>query len=214
MHWTIRISQDLQAWGEKFAPILGINEYSGDNRYQLSVCSGREAQAARAAFGGKEQDPLSIRDVKIYQEPRETLVVLPLTTREDLGIIHMMIALFPVYLQVIKDGGLPLHGAILKHPEYGGIGILAPGGTGKTTCSQRVIAPWSSPCDDFFVVIRSRQGYLAHPFPTWSEFLDEQKRRSGPGSWDSQDCTPLKGMYFLQKGKEDDCSVLDRIDAR
>jgi SynChlorMet cassette protein ScmC len=140
-------------------------------------------------------------------------VVLPLTSREDLGIIHMMIALFPVYSQVIHGGGLPLHGALLEHPEYGGIGILAPGGTGKTTCSQRVIAPWSSHCDDFFVVIRSRQGYLAHPFPTWSEFLDEQKRRSGPKSWDSEDFTPLKGMYFLQKGKEDDCSVLNRIDA-
>ena len=96
-------------------------------------------------------------------------------------------------------GGVLLHGALA---EKDGIGVIlaAPGGTGKTTASGRLAAPWRSLCDDATLVVRDSQGnYWAHPWPTWSRFLGGE---SG-GTWDVQNAVPLKGVFFLSQALED-----------
>lgn len=96
-------------------------------------------------------------------------------------------------------GGVLLHGALA---ERDGIGVIlaAPGGTGKTTASDRLPAPWRSVCDDTTLVVRDSQGnYWAHPWPTWSRFLGEQ---SG-GTWDVQTAVPLRAVFFLSQAGED-----------
>jgi len=96
-------------------------------------------------------------------------------------------------------GGVLIHGALA---ERDGIGVIlaAPGGTGKTTASNRLPAPWRSLCDDTTLVVRDPQGnYWAHPWPTWSRFLD-----GGPGgTWDVQNAVPIKGIFFLVQAVED-----------
>lgn len=96
-------------------------------------------------------------------------------------------------------GGLLIHGALA---ERDGIGVIlaAPGGTGKTTASSRLPDPWRSLCDDTTLVTRDRHdNYLAHPWPTWSRFID-----GGPdGAWDVQKAVPLKGIFFLNQAPED-----------
>jgi SynChlorMet cassette protein ScmC len=96
-------------------------------------------------------------------------------------------------------GGVLIHGALA---ERDGIGVIlaAPGGTGKTTASNRLPAPWRSLCDDTTLVVRDPQGnYWAHPWPTWSRFLD-----GGPGgAWDVQSAVPVKGIFFLARAVED-----------
>jgi SynChlorMet cassette protein ScmC len=96
-------------------------------------------------------------------------------------------------------GGVLMHGALA---ERDGIGVIlaAPGGTGKTTASNRLPAPWRSLCDDTTLVVRdSQENYWAHPWPTWSRFLD-----GGPGdTWDVQNAVPLKGVFFLSQAVED-----------
>ncbi len=66
--------------------------------------------------------------------------------------------------------------------------------------SNRLPAPWRSLCDDTTLVVRDPQGnYWAHPWPTWSRFLDE-----GPGgAWDVQNAVPVKGIFFLVQAVED-----------
>jgi SynChlorMet cassette protein ScmC len=96
-------------------------------------------------------------------------------------------------------GGVLLHGALA---EEDGIGVIlaAPGGTGKTTASDRLQAPWRSLCDDTTLVVRDSQGnYWAHPWPTWSRFLTG----GAGGSWDVQNAVPLKGVFFLSQAVED-----------
>ena len=92
-----------------------------------------------------------------------------------------------------------MHGALA---ERDGIGVIlaAPGGTGKTTASNRLPAPWRSRCDDTTLVVRDPQGnYWAHPWPTWSRFLE-----GGPGgTWDVQTAVPLKGIFILSRAVED-----------
>ena len=96
-------------------------------------------------------------------------------------------------------GGVLIHGALAERDGLGVI-LVAPGGTGKTTASNRLPAPWRSLCDDTTLVARDPQGrYWAHPWPTWSRFLD-----GGPGgAWDVQNAVPLKGLFVLAQAGED-----------
>ncbi|MDZ7695733.1 MAG: SynChlorMet cassette protein ScmC [Deltaproteobacteria bacterium] len=95
-------------------------------------------------------------------------------------------------------GGVLIHGALAERDGMGVI-LVAPGGTGKTTASNRLPAPWRSLCDDATLVVRDPQGnYWAHPWPTWSRFLD-----GGPGgAWDVQSAVPIKGIFFLAQAVE------------
>lgn len=96
-------------------------------------------------------------------------------------------------------GGVFIHGALAERDGQGII-LAAPGGTGKTTASNRFPAPWRSLCDDTTLVVRDPRGnFWAHPWPTWSRFLD-----GGPGgSWDVQHAVPLKGVFFLTRAAKD-----------
>jgi SynChlorMet cassette protein ScmC len=96
-------------------------------------------------------------------------------------------------------GGVLIHGALA---ERDGVGVIlaAPGGTGKTTASNRLPAPWRSLCDDTTLVVRDPQGkYWAHPWPTWSRILD----KGFVGTWDVQNAVPVKGIFFLTQAVED-----------
>lgn len=97
-------------------------------------------------------------------------------------------------------GGVLIHGALA---ERDGVGVIltAPGGTGKTTASNRLPVPWRSLCDDTALVVRDLRGnYWAHPWPTWSRLLEE-----GPGgcTWDVQSAVPVKAIFFLSQAVED-----------
>jgi SynChlorMet cassette protein ScmC len=81
-----------------------------------------------------------------------------------------------------------------------GVILTAPSGTGKTTASHRLPAPWRSLCDDTTLVVRDSQGnYWAHPWPTWSRFLDG----GSGGTWDVQNAVPVTGIFFLTQAVED-----------
>ena len=101
-------------------------------------------------------------------------------------------------------GAVLLHGALA---EKDGIGVLlaAPGGTGKTTASNRLAAPWRSRCDDATLVVRDARGsFWAHPWPTWSRFLEAGSAGNrSETSWDVQSAVPLKGIFFLSQALED-----------
>lgn len=96
-------------------------------------------------------------------------------------------------------GGVLIHGALAERDGFGVI-LAAPGGTGKTTASNRFPTTWHSLCDDATLVVQDSQGnYMAHPWPTWSRFMD-----GGPGgSWEVQKAVPLKGIFILDRAVDD-----------
>ncbi|MHB8910467.1 MAG: SynChlorMet cassette protein ScmC [Syntrophales bacterium] len=120
---------------------------------------------------------------------------------DHLGGLHLNLVRLSLIVarETQAHGGVLIHGALAERDGMGVI-LAAPGGTGKTTASNRLPAPWRSLCDDTTLVVRDPQGnYWAHPWPTWSRFLD-----GGPGgTWDVQSAVPLKGIFFLSQASED-----------
>jgi SynChlorMet cassette protein ScmC len=114
-----------------------------------------------------------------------------------------------VYWESICRGGLTFHATLL---EYQGQGVIlaAPGETGKSTCSRRVPPPWRARCDDEVLVVLSPEGrYLAHPFPTWTDYLWER----ADNTWQVEDALPLAGLFFFEQAPEDDCQPLEGTQA-
>ena len=118
----------------------------------------------------------------------------------NIGLYIQLVALSSIVAHDAQTrGGVLLHGALA---EEDGIGVIlaAPAGTGKTTASDRLLAPWRSLCDDTTLVVRDSQGnFWAHPWPTWSRFL----AGGSGGTWDVQNAVPLKGIFFLSQAVED-----------
>ncbi|GAB6286522.1 MAG: hypothetical protein STSR0009_27230 [Methanoregula sp.] len=111
--------------------------------------------------------------------------------------------------RTLPEGGMLIHGALAERDGYGVI-LAAPGGTGKTTASNRLPPPWHSLSDDATLVVRDRAGMCrAHPRPTWSRFAD-----NGPGgSWDVQQSVPLAALFFLSRSDDDLAEPLDAGEA-
>ena len=101
--------------------------------------------------------------------------------------------------QAQARAGILIHGALAERDGMGVI-LAAPGGTGKTTASNRLPAPWHSLSDDTTLVVRDPQGnYWAHPWSTWSRFLEG----GAGGTWDVQKAVPIKGIFFLVQSIEE-----------
>jgi len=103
-------------------------------------------------------------------------------------------------------GGVLLHGALAERAGAGVI-LAARGGTGKSTASRRLHAPWRSLSDDATLVVPDARGnYWAHPWPTWSRFRDG----GAGGAWDVQQSVPLTAVFFLKQAADDGVGPVGR----
>lgn len=122
---------------------------------------------------------------------------------EEVQIMNSLImwfSLFPIYQQTQQRGGMSLHAALVDQ-EGTGVLLAAPGEVGKSTCCRRIPHPWRSLCDDETIVVRdNKNGYLAHPFPTWSDSLWQSSGRT----WNVQRYLPLAAIFFLQQAETDE----------
>lgn len=135
--------------------------------------------------------------------PEETagpeICILPPGNNKEVRITRMSILAREIALQTLPAGGLLLHGALAEKDGQAVI-LAAPGGTGKTTASNRLPPQWRSLSDDATLVLPDGNGgYRAHPWPTWSRFRD-----NGPGgSWRTEESVPLAALFFLSRADED-----------
>lgn len=110
--------------------------------------------------------------------------------------VRMSVAMNGLFVGIINAGGMFVHGALLRKDESGVL-ICAPGGTGKTTCANRVPHPWVAECDDTTILIPiGSKRYHAHPLPTWSQYIigNHPSQR-----WEVQSPVPVRLICFLQQ---------------
>ena len=103
--------------------------------------------------------------------------------------------LVPVFEEVIRSGGLPLHGALVERRGKGMI-LVGRSGAGKSTCCRRFPPGWHVLGDDLAIVARDAAGeFRAQPLPTWSAF------ESGGSRWPcrANHSVPLRAFFFLQQ---------------
>lgn len=134
---------------------------------------------------------------------------IPPGTNEAMQIIQMMDLATMIASETLPCGGLLIHGALAER-DGSGIILAAPGGTGKTTASNRFPPPWRSLSDDATLVVRDAHGnFFAHIWPTWSRFFE-----NGPGgSWEVERGVPLSAIFFLSQSPKDYAEPLNAGEA-
>ncbi|MDD1778647.1 MAG: SynChlorMet cassette protein ScmC [Candidatus Helarchaeota archaeon] len=227
--WSFYFSQDLIPWGKEFAQILGLKEDRSNNGNKFFFNSSRQThykELIGCTFPNWDAETYEIPylsfvglqtflGLQIRHCPPLATYFCTLPEMDDvnhrLWYFHMMAALFPLYRKTMESGGLSLHAALIHHPDIGGIAILAPGGTGKTTCTQRIPSPWSPLSDDIMLAVRTSQAeYYAHPLPTWSNLI---LGRSSQSIWPIEKYIDLKGLFFLQQASTDKVIPLSKPDS-
>jgi SynChlorMet cassette protein ScmC len=119
---------------------------------------------------------------------------------ENLETIQLMQLCSIFALDAITRGGMLLHGALIERAEKGVI-LAGPGGVGKSTACDRLPDAWQVLSDDSTLIVRDDFGeYWAHPWPTWSRFLEEKVG----GSWEVSRGIRLKSICFLSQSPEQD----------
>jgi len=78
--------------------------------------------------------------------------------------------------------------------------LAAPGGGGKSTSCRLIDDSWQVLCDDEVLIVPGeKRNYQVHPFPTWSQCYQKDYK----GTWNVQEHSPLKAVFFLKKSDKD-----------
>jgi SynChlorMet cassette protein ScmC len=99
---------------------------------------------------------------------------------------------------------------LLQQIQGKGILLAAPADTGKSTCCRRLPPPWKALCDEETLVLSNdAKHYIAHPFPTWSDYFRKRSHRT----WDVQRHIPVSALFFLEQSEEDEVIPLGKGEA-
>jgi SynChlorMet cassette protein ScmC len=119
------------------------------------------------------------------------------------------LSLAPLYRHAVRQGGFPVHGALVERDGRGYL-LSGPSQQGKSTCCSRLPRTWNVLCDEQALVLRTCDGeFHAHPLPTWNNFLGKGDQRR----WNTERAVPLAGIFFLHKAPEDVVEPLERARA-
>jgi SynChlorMet cassette protein ScmC len=209
--YQLTATGEAAEWLDKLASIMELNTCSKPNGYPKQIFIGNDSggdlpykryPGLNVDFPGEDWRLHDLKALQLWYHTHNHDVFCRFSEEEGCipDIIRMWQALAPIYLRVKKAGGLPFHAGLAERKGQG-ILIAGHGDTGKSTCCRRLPHPWRALCDDETLIVRdSGNKYLAHPFPTWSDFLDQ---RSSP-SWNVQQHIPLAAIFFLEQAEKDE----------
>jgi len=173
--------------------------------------SGRETLSYRLLI--KNDIPLGARrpDLPLILDhpdtrPGESLVCRILPVENDIDLADQLTEIGLILASSAEArGGMLLHGALA---ERNGRSVLlaGPSEVGKSTASLRLAPPWRSLSDECTLVVRKPAGeYFAHPWPTWSTYLEGDQGQN----WDVQHGFPLTAICLLVQDPSDSIKTLD-----
>ncbi len=201
---------EVMAWVEEFAAHLG-----------LKTCSEKVGRCLR--FGRIEKDSHSdgfprfvpcppgdiaaqewrswgVAGLVFFEHPEvRDLLCGIMSGNRSLVLRQFRHALLPVFDEVIKAGGLIVHGALLER-QGSGVLLMGKSGAGKTTCCRRLPAGWRILGEDLALIVKDIDGWFrGHPLPTWSAVESDTVR------WPCliNESVPLEALFVLGKSEAD-----------
>lgn len=207
--WRFASSPKMAVWLSRLARIMRLKEASGGcNVQEIFIREMSESDG----------DPVNQR--KIFCNDHLSLWApsqgggsfffeMKTGVKEELQYLQMWFSLEPVYWEIIKNGGLPFHAALVE-ADGQGLVFAGHGNAGKSTIARRLRHIWNPLCDDEVLVLPDiHKSYLAHPFPTWSEYMFGSSLQT----WDVERSVPLQAILFIEKSQRDGLVLLDSREA-
>jgi|Deesub1362A_J573_1020465.scaffolds.fasta_scaffold00877_20 SynChlorMet cassette protein ScmC len=193
--WCLSSEAGLTEWLGTLAGIMELQWRSFTPSHSLFFKWTRQRRPSLS-----KPPSFDFKSVRIWMAERDTVAeVWNPEENRNIFFINMWWAIFPIYLDVIERGGLPLHGG-LAGIDGKGIVIAGPGGTGKSTNIGRLPDPWKAYSDDESLLVVAPDGkYYAHPFPTWSDHLYGRK----DSTFMVNHSLPINGIFFLEQSQAD-----------
>ena len=218
--WRYRPFRGTERWVERFSTFLGID--AGENISSPTITimpspdgAGQDIQPKpgpdRVPPDGISRQRLLKRwlpGMNLYWQPgsQDILCVLRSAAGPDSELEQMRYALYPILEGAVRDGGLPLHAALIER-DGAGILIAAASGVGKSTCCHRLPPPWTVLAEDMTLVVPTADGgWRAHPLPTWSAV------KSGTAQWPCRinESVPVKALFFLIRSETDGVEPVEK----
>ena len=214
--WLLVATPGTRRWVEDFALIMRLRAVEPDRHREwprvifFMRSRGRDEPGGSVDLGGSNMEdtlPRSgweahdLRSLRYWSHQAVPDVICELGTggNHELDIIRMWTSLYIIYLRVQDSGGLPLHAALVER-EGRGFLVAGPGGSGKSTLCRGLPPPWRAISDDQSLTVRDdRKRYLAHPIPTWSDYL----WRRGATTWKVEYHVPLAALFFIEPTRSD-----------
>lgn len=204
--WQLISTFEAREWLDKLCTIMGLDEFSELEGHKIIFFKNVSDKSNITKFLNLNKvHLLNTGPLRLYkcQNASHFICEISNTYSPEVELLKMAQSILPLYMSVLHQGGLPLHGALLERNGIG-IAIAAPGGTGKSTCASRIPKPWQALCDDEQLIVRDKKGiYHAHPFPTWSRCNQEPME-----IWNVQTHVPISAIFFLKKSKKDEVNLL------
>ena len=221
--WQIIATDGVESWVEKLASIMHFDkcETNGDakliltaresngQRWRDPVCRFQpEIKASLPPSGWKFRDLIWLHVWSHCDVPDIICEKRPEKTHQE-EFLSMRMSLQPIYQRAQNSGGLPLHAGLVARDGRGAL-LAAQRNTGKSTCCRRIPSSWHVLGDEEALVVLDKQKrYLAHPFPTWSNYLE---KRSEP-TWNVQQNVPLSAIFFLEQARAEEIVPLGQGEA-
>ncbi|MGQ9688682.1 MAG: SynChlorMet cassette protein ScmC [Desulfobaccales bacterium] len=211
--WWLAGYPPASTWVEKLAPVMHLHPEDTDGANLIVFVESPSPSESASRRAAPDSGWLSLQKgncILWYRLDSPDLLiewVKPLSEAETY--VGMRDSLAFVYWQSLRRGGIPFHAGLAV---YRGQGVILAGasGTGKSTCCRRLSPPWQALADDEVLVALTPEGrYVAHPFPTWSDYL----LQTGKPTYSSQEPVPAAGLFFLEQASQDECLPLSPAEA-
>jgi len=210
--WVFAATEGVSSWLHELARIMELRPAREKGTHQICFSGTGDLEASNppGTIQNKPADKDGWRPYRnggIYRIWRhETIPAVHMELNEvfvahpEIRYINMWSALREIHRHTLRAGGTPMHAALGAHHGRGVL-IAAPGETGKSTCCRRLPGGrWQALCDDQALVLRDRNGgFRAHPFPTWSDHLWRESKKS----WAVERSVALSAIFFLEQASTD-----------
>jgi SynChlorMet cassette protein ScmC len=223
--WILTCTAGTRAWLGRLADIMELGPPNGTERPLSRVTFIRGTAGSKSlgeAAGTADVDLINQLRSEQWSASELTFVVIwyhhstsdiycELLNAQShyLEVMMMAQSLFPFYRAATEQGGIPLHSALAEQ-DGAGILLVGRGGMGKSTCCNRLPPEWNVMCDDETLIVRENTNfYVAHPFPTWGDYL----LRRSQGTWDVCRRVPLAAVFFLARAGVDSAIPVGRGEA-